>query len=141
MNTPNKLTMLRVILIPFFVVFLCFSDPDRDFPDHLSVAEPQCSFHAGITYRRDIKAGRKDICISFANTYILSFGIDPMALLFYPRRSIFIIDSIRSIFAVSCGDFPFFNAFAIISISPGLNCSPFLLELAAADIKNASISF
>ena len=22
MNTPNKLTMLRVILIPFFVVFL-----------------------------------------------------------------------------------------------------------------------
>ena len=29
---------------------LCFSDPDRDFPDHLSVAEPQCSFHAGIEY-------------------------------------------------------------------------------------------
>ena len=29
---------------------LCFFDPDRDFSDHIPVAEPQCSFHAGIEY-------------------------------------------------------------------------------------------
>ena len=29
---------------------LCLFDPDRDFSDHIPVAEPQCSFHAGIEY-------------------------------------------------------------------------------------------
>ena len=47
-----------IILIATWVVVcdcgadsdLCFFDPDRDFSDHIPVAKPQCSFHAGIEY-------------------------------------------------------------------------------------------
>ena len=57
-----------------------------------------------------------------------------LCILFFllPEQSNAILSQIRFFFGDTFGTY-----YLVI----GLNCSPFLLELAAADIKNASISF